>query len=229
LSNAGSNLLLTSDEGWQLQIHGYLNPSIHHPAWYHLVGLITEEEYKGAIAGRPTAGPLVASFSLVGAEIQCKPGMWSIASANVENMDQPLSLARRVFDEKLPHTPVQGCTLTFFFHHAARLERGPHARLSRCMKDAGIGLTPPDGAHTSFSYSCKDNDCHETVVVEPSQRKDGSIFLSYTAWHPLRPGAGMKAKPAVEEFFIGPLLIEYAAAAQNQAKNLLHRVLDALQ
>lgn len=229
MSAPGINPLLTSLQGWQLQISGAMNSAIHHPSWYRLVDLITDEQREDAIKARPTTGPILSSFLLGDGEIQCQPTTWSISSVNIEDMTGPVKLASSVFDEKLPHTPVHSYSFMFFFHSPAPGGGDLRTRLAKAMTKAGIGLTPPHGAVTQFSYSFEEGDRHDAILVEPSQRNAQGIFLRYQATHFIQPTTDATGRPVFEQFSIRSRLHEHAALDREAARTHLNRIINGIR
>ena len=128
----GINPVLTSLEGCQIQITGAMNAAIHHPAWYRLVGLISEHEYESAINGRPASGPISSSFLFRAGEIQCQPQAWTVSTAQLEDLSPIVTMAAKLFDNLLPHTPIQAYSIAFFFHAGVQTDIDPrHGCLMR--------------------------------------------------------------------------------------------------
>lgn len=224
----GINPILTSMEGWQLQIHGAMNPAIHHPSWYKMENLITPDEFDAAMKGRPAAGPLLSSFLLWDGAIECQPAAWAISGTRMRDMDGALNLAAVLFDEKLPHTPVQSYTFVFYFH-AQAMEKGDiRERLAAAMGSAGIGLAPTQEAATRFSYSYSEGYMRRDVSIEPSIRGSQKIYLTFQTAHAIESQKDTAGRPVFATFSIGNRLRQDAAAARDAASAQLNRTIKAL-
>ena len=217
--------LLTNMEGWQLSIGGAMNPAIHHPGWYKLVGIITDEQMKAAMAGRPTSGPLSSSFAFEELQITCHPTGWAIASAKVDDLERPVKIAAELFDKHLPHTPINNYGFIFSFHAAVRLAGGVGVGLARLMKNANLGLDPPLGSFTRFMHTSP----QLTVLVEPSQRDPGRIYVYYQTNYVISSDMDGTGKPAFKAFFIGPKLKGQVAIDSDAVKSRLQHIISGIE
>ncbi len=225
----GINPVLTSMEGCQIQIAGSMNAAIHHPAWYRLVGLISEHEYESAINGRPASGPISSSFLFRAGEIQCQPQAWTVSTAQLEDLSPIVTMAAKLFDDLLPHTPIQAYSIGFFFHAGVQTGIDPRRGLLTAISNANIGLAgPPDGtAHFSHNFG---NEAQETsVLIEPSNRDRQRIFLNFKTTFTIQPGTDHAGRVKFDQFNIGPLLANHATATQSAARQQLQRTLDAIK
>src|SRR5689334_17620497 len=92
--------------GFNLVVLGSMNPRLHYPQWYQLIGCLSEEE---ANAARESplfvVSPAFARFNTDKFTIQCTPDRWDISAGDEDDVARAVEIAARVF-EKLSETPV---------------------------------------------------------------------------------------------------------------------------
>src|SRR5437879_2622604 len=99
-----------------------MNPRIHHPAWYRLVGIIDEPTEKAALTERQFAcmQPF-ATFQTAIFTVLCQENFWSIQARDAVHLGLIADITAKVFDERLRETPVSAFGLNFDYHRQTKL------------------------------------------------------------------------------------------------------------
>src|SRR5205814_909544 len=108
---------------YNIVVVGAMNPRIHHPSWYELVGLLTPEQAKEALASSATFGlPGFAQLAApsLGLTISCNEKQWTVQTENREKISLLQSITFRVFDELLKHTPVSAYGFNIIYSRETR-------------------------------------------------------------------------------------------------------------
>jgi hypothetical protein len=92
---------------YSIVVAGSMNPRIHHPSWYRMVGIITEQEADAATKDDGTfCAPAGARFSVQeNFEIICQLDRWSVLTDREDQTERILEIASKTF-KILAHTPV---------------------------------------------------------------------------------------------------------------------------
>jgi hypothetical protein len=104
-----------------IHLIGAMNPSLHQPSWYRLQELITVDEEKYAYEiGKAMLLPPPQPYSCfdVGTfKTECAFGGWTISTRSSDHFSRIRSVAERLFDDILPHTPVAEFWLEFGYSY----------------------------------------------------------------------------------------------------------------
>src|SRR5687767_5676759 len=96
-----------SSESFSLVVAGAMNPSIHHPMWYRIIGLLNEEEADQATQSKNTfCTPPISQVELKDFKIICQERRWEAQTRSESMIARLRALAWTVFDDILKHTPV---------------------------------------------------------------------------------------------------------------------------
>lgn len=44
--------MLGKPESWSITLKGAINPTVHHPSWYHLIGQLSKDELASVVASK---------------------------------------------------------------------------------------------------------------------------------------------------------------------------------
>jgi hypothetical protein len=106
--------MLKDSDMYSVVILGSMNPRIHHPKWYQLAGIFTEADVESAIKTYPVVcTPSFSQFCVDGLVIKCLPERWDITTQKAADVDRIREIAEKIFDDLLPHTPVNIIALNF--------------------------------------------------------------------------------------------------------------------
>jgi hypothetical protein len=160
---------------------GAMNPRIHHPYWYHHVGIITKEQAEEALSSPGTFGisgiaqVQIPSLSLT---IVCHEQKWEIRTDKSENLEPLKKITWKVFDELLMHTPVVALATNFIFTRSTRCPDVSKFLADRALS-MGIGLAGDAASDASVTLRRTFADHKAMVVVQGSPAgKESVIVLS---------------------------------------------------
>src|ERR1700730_3850135 len=151
----------SSDNGYAIVVAGNMNPSIHHPAWYKLIGALSDEELGSALTGSTSPAPAetpasqegevfevasgltvttpgLAQFTAGKMRIACVGQSWTITTYEQALLSRICDVASSVF-EALTHTPVSAYGINFNFHRKTNVgDTG--ARLAQIVDATPLAL-----------------------------------------------------------------------------------------
>jgi hypothetical protein len=205
---------------------GNMNPRIHHPKWYQIVDLLSEEEAELAIRSQQViCTPAFAQFSIADLNIKCLQDRWEIQTTSVEKSRQIREFTARIFDEILPHTPVS--TVALNFDHTRSVQRGSATQFVAAMlrDSAGkIGITGIVGGEFALGRhleSPKRFAGKSTVLIRAAD-DDESITVNCNYTYVVQSSGDSS------HFFFADLFRDYGPINQADAKSSLAGVLSAI-
>ena len=163
---------------YNIVVAGAMNPRIHHPSWYELVGLLTPEQAKEALASSATFGlPGIAQLSVpsLGLTINCNPQQWTILTEDRGKTGLLQSITYKVFDELLKHTPVSAYGFNIIYQRETRCPNVGKF-LADLIAGSRLGL-PADEAEVTLRRSLGDHKGQ--VIIQKSPHGKGTISLSF--------------------------------------------------
>jgi hypothetical protein len=200
---------------------GAMNPLIHHPAWYQLHGLLTEQEAKEALANpqtlctQPAAQLLLSSLM-----ISCQLERWEVQTGDSESEERLVPLATRVFDELLDQTPVNTFGFNFNFERKTRLT-DVGGFLARKLKS--LAVVKDVGTSASFVWHQDSRERQASTTVMVSRRSPDSIVISNNFTHPIR------GPEKLERFDLGPLVVGSFEVDRTEARGRMEQVLAVVE
>lgn len=150
---------------------GFMNPRIHHPAWYQLVGLLNEKEVDEAMKSADTfsVGP-IAQFKTGDFLVACQEERWQIQTTKPECTERMRNIVGRLFDEILPHTPVSKFGFNFDYHRITKAESVAQY-LAECVTRTPLKLNGDRAATAELKLRRELDDYTAVVVVQPHSDK----------------------------------------------------------
>src|SRR5258708_407316 len=109
---------------------GPMNPRLHHPLWYKVIGAISEDEQAAALAApNLVVLPPLSRFEVSGITIGCQENRWEISTEQSSLRSRIKDIACLVF-QKLFETPIQ----LFGFNNNFQMETSvPNVR--KCLSE----------------------------------------------------------------------------------------------
>jgi hypothetical protein len=166
---------------------GAMNPRIHHPYWYHLVGIITKEQADEALSSPGTFGisgtaqVQIPSLSLT---IVCHEQSWEIRTDKSENLELLKKTTWKVFDELLMHTPVVALRTNFSFTRSTRCPDVSQFLADRAVS-MGIGLAGGSASDALVILRRTFGDHKTIVAVQGSPAGKESVNVSSDYEYPV--------------------------------------------
>jgi len=186
---------------YSIVIIGAMNPRLHYPLWYKLIGLLTEEESDASRESKDfSITQLAAQFSFDDCRIVCLMDRWEINTTKEENRGRILQIACGVF-EKLNETPLTA----FGFNTWADLNTdcpkiGPV--LAKIAEDTGLGFSGDGEKNCQFAYTKSQGFQTVQIVVRPSAILESMIWVAYNSTFAIEPQKGyFDLTPRLQEHF----------------------------
>lgn len=235
---------LTANESISIVVAGVMNPSIHHPAWYKLVGILTDADLsesdtnseKTASIGLLAVGgditrslpnnstfstPAFSQFTVGRIRIQCTQQTYNVLTYDPSDLDRICEIASAVF-KTLNHTPVSAYGFNFSFHRKTGTEK-VGARFAQLVSSLGF-LSERNGERSAkIAYTLSEPPRVLNISVEQSVRAPDSVFVGMNVHNPIVP------KEKFELFDLAPLLRAGLDKAYSDAQLIIRNVLTALK
>lgn len=166
--------------GFAIVVLGTMNPAIHHPYWYKFVNLLSDEEEKVALGGEFVSLPPLAQFKAGPLEFFCDPKRWQVTTSDDTQSERVLKIAGLVFDEYLPHTPVDAIGLNFNFHRLTPLSNvGQY--LADQLGQLDFKLPRNEGCSGKLSHTSPVGGVQLRMQVEPSVHGEHLVYVAFNA------------------------------------------------
>jgi len=197
---------------------GAMNPRLHHPAWYQLIGAISSGEADEAASSPVVCVQPFATFRFDDITIACQENRWEISTGKLSARPRLLSIAALVF-AKLNETPIEIFGFNSNFDVETRV-RNVRECLTRLLIGLDVGLPDQqDATHfcgINMRHAYDDHSIH--IRVQPSQLSDDVLFIGYNTEY-LTKSAG----PGYFDFgkLIAPRFDEHLQMATENAQRIL--------
>ncbi|MBI1901955.1 MAG: hypothetical protein HYS13_12700 [Planctomycetia bacterium] len=179
-------------------VRGQMNPPIHHPFWYFGVDVISEAERDAAVADSQSLFGELSQFKTTAFEIFCSRDRFEIKTRDRGTVERVSDVARALFDEKLPHTPVSALGLnTMLFRD---IGHSSSEALARIAKSSSMDFGLAEVTSASLRLVCSTKDRTESVEVSPGQ--GSMIRLTENVHYSFAQQQG--------RFELGPILATYS-------------------
>jgi hypothetical protein len=165
---------------FNIVVLGDMNPRIHTPAWYQLIGLIDQSEMEASVQSPMTmAIPPIAQVQLEGILIQCQQKLWEIRTTDCSRFDRMKSITVKVFDELLMHTPVISMGFNFNYYEQTSVD-AVGLYLATCLSRMPLGLESDSllSGEISLRRSAGDHTIHVNVRPSYILGDDSYIWIS---------------------------------------------------
>ena len=164
---------------YAIVVLGGMNPRIHHPSWYRLVGLFDEKEAELA-----TESPLMIitpPMSLIKTQtltISCQEMRWDITTSEASDLTRMQKLTARLFDEILVHTPVS--TIGFNFNYRrATIAPDVAGCLASALTHSPLGLNAGHATSGELILRRSFDDHTALVNVQPALDDKQAVLTLY--------------------------------------------------
>lgn len=207
---------------FSIVVVGPMNPRLHHPQWYELIGAITEAERLEALGGEIVLIPMVGKFEVpsAGLTIVCQPDRWEIQTTSKDHQSRAASIADRVF-AKLNETPVRAFGLNTHLHRPTTVS-SVKARLAERLSNLNLGLPKEDNLACHLMVNAKEGDHKVRVEIAPSPLAENVVFVTYNTEYPPPVSGEMKY------FNLGAALNERLGTHASRAEEAASKVVEGL-
>src|SRR5208282_3573092 len=166
--------MLEQMDTYAIVLIGGMNPRIHHPSWYRLVGLFDEEEAEAALKTAHTLiTPPLSQIQTPKLTIVCQDDRWEIRTSDPDQVERIQEITYRLFDDILPHTPVQAAGLNFNFVKDTN-SSDVAGYLASVLVNAPLGLTTANAVAAEFVLRRSFDDHTVLTAVRPIAERKAS-------------------------------------------------------
>ncbi len=160
--------MATNREMYNIVVIGSMNPRIHTPAWYRLVGLIDDAELEEAVKHSQTAvHAAFAHWQIKDIGVDCVQSRWEVATTNAVCLERLRNMTVRVFDEFLNQTQVSAVGFNFNYWRVTDVSDFGRYLGSRLAKTQ-IGLKEDGLVSGELSLRRSAHDRSILVAIRPS-------------------------------------------------------------
>jgi hypothetical protein len=202
---------------FSIVIIGAMNPSIHHPSWYRLVGILAPPEAETA-AKAAVCTPFGSQFQVGDLLVKCEPGRWLIQTGNPAALDRMVAIAAATFDH-LPETPVGAYGLNFLFVRGTKLADIGKA-LAKAVNSLALGLWLEAAATVTFSVRIPTEGRMVQQDVAAVGGQPSHVSVSHNMHYTIQEGEG--------RFDLGGRLRELFPKEHGEAQQRTENIVTAL-
>lgn len=167
------------NDTYAIVILGGMNPRIHHPAWYQLVGLIDNDEAEQATKlPSIVLTQFMAQFDTPELVIVCQDNRWEIRTSNAAKIERIKFIASKLFDEVLPHTPISAAGFNFTYKRQAR-KQDVGKVLADVVIGSPLGLKPDHQVAAELILRRAFDDHTAMVSIQPIAGEADSVVLFF--------------------------------------------------
>jgi len=203
-----------------ITVFGAMNPRIHHPSWYRLVGLLDGEDEKAAREDEQMICSELSSFFRTGSFlILCRPNEWMVQAATEYEPTLLLNLTSVVFDERLAETPITAFGINFESHSRTCLpDVGEY--LADRVSGLPLNLTNPR-ARMHFTSEADAPGRRVVFRIEPSVKSSKLVFVHHYFYYEFTEPGKVELHPAIEAHLQSDF--EFASGHRTQIVAQLNR------
>jgi hypothetical protein len=165
---------------YSIVVLGAMNPRLHYPLWYSLIGALTEDE---ANSGRESKDfsvtPYGTQFAFADYRIICLMDRWEISTALVEHRERILKIACTVF-EKLNETPISAFGFNTFADLGTSAAKVNDV-LALLASRTGLGFSN-DGERSCQYFFINTKSFQTTnITIRPSAIRENMVWVAYNS------------------------------------------------
>lgn len=167
-------------EAYFVVVSGSMNPAIHSPQWYRVIGAIDEAELQASLASPSISTTSFSSHVEFGSpllSITCQSETWWVQSGDKNSWPRMLEITSLVFD-RLKETPLKTFGLVVQRHIETEAS-DIKSVLASSLADLNLGLPSGKSTGSVMSVSVVQEDHEVTSSIQPSHLSERSVFIQY--------------------------------------------------
>lgn len=167
-------------EAFYVVVAGLMNPAIHHPHWYRVIGAIDEAELQSSLTnGVNSTTPIAAQlqFGVPRFSVSCQPGQWWIQTHDPDSWARMIKIASLVFS-RLNETPVSAFGLLSQCHLDTQTSE-VKSIIAKSIVDMNFGLRAGKSTASNVQMTVIEEDFEVITSIQPSLISEISIFGSH--------------------------------------------------
>jgi hypothetical protein len=163
-----------------------MNPLVHTPQFYRLLGAMDEEELQASLK-MPLSSTSAASsrfqFGTPEITVNCDPGQWWIQGSNLESWDRMLKITALVFG-KLGGTPMISFAIVAQRHVDTSVSSVKAALVAK-ITATGLGFPKGESITSNIELVLREEDYFVTTAVQPSILGEQTVYAFYQRQYPV--------------------------------------------
>jgi hypothetical protein len=165
-------------------VSGAMNPAIHNPQWYRVIGAIDETELQASLkilSNSTTSFSSQVQFGSPPLNVACQPEQWWIQSSDAGSWPRMLVVASLVF-ARLKETPLISFGL-LAQRHIETDTSDIKSLLAASLIELNLGLPSGKSTGSNIILSVVEQDYEATTSIQPSNFSERSVFVLYQRQH----------------------------------------------
>lgn len=160
-------------------IAGGMNPRIHHPSWYHQIGILDQTETDLALKSTGTfVTPPIAQIDLPKIVMICQENRWEIKTTEIDQLQRIQKISADLFDKHLQHTPLNA--IGFNFNYCKNtLSENVGIFLAKLVTNSPLGLNSEHPVSGELTLKNSHKDHIETVNIKPFPANQNSVLIGF--------------------------------------------------
>jgi hypothetical protein len=208
---------------FSIVVVGAMNPRIHQPQWYRMIGAIDESELQAAQNTQMVISQAISQFRFSSdpvIAIVCAAEQWNIQSNSDAVWDRMLKIASITFS-KLSETPISAYAFNVQKHFKTDLD-SVKDELAEAISGMGLGFPVGKSIGSIIHTDLIEDDYKIHVSVQPSLNGESSVFIAYNSEYqaPAAPSGGY--------FDLGRLMSGRFAVHQEKSKKVMGDVVASI-
>ena len=164
---------------YSIVVLGGMNPRIHHPSWYRLVGLFDEEEAEQATKTPNTLiTPPLAQIQTPKLTIVCQDDRWEIRTTDTAQVDRIKEITVKLFDDFLPHTPLAAAGFNFNYWKPTNARKLGNFLASTLIRSP-LGLKPDNAVSGEVVLRRQYDDHTASVLLRAGVDEQQTLLLAF--------------------------------------------------
>jgi hypothetical protein len=167
-------------DSYFIVVSGAMNPAIHSPQWYRVIGAIDETELQASLkipSNSTTSFSSQLQFGSPPLSVTCQSEQWWIQSSDAGSWSRMLDVASLVF-ARLKETPLVSFGLVAH-RHIESDGSDIKSVLAASLIELNLGLPTGKSTGSNITLSVVEQDYEATASIQPSYLSERSVFVLY--------------------------------------------------
>ena len=200
-----------------------MNPRLHSPGWYRLVGAISESEMQEAVSADAVSLPMISKWQVKDFAMLCQLDRWELQTSDASALDRLQQMTGRMFDELLEQTPVSALGYNFNYERDIGHPDAGH-KLAALLATPQIGLKPDClvSGHVLLRRSVDGRSVSVHIRVPDGQEAGSVVSVSNNYEYPFGSATLMK-------FYIGQVIADRFSRDRQDAESQTSQVMQSIR
>lgn len=212
--------MLGKSQSWSITLKGTMNPTVHHPSWYHLIGQLSKDELASTVASKEVlVTPASSRFKSPLFSIECDKKQWQVKTRHNDARLHILQVTVKSFDDLLPETRIKQFAFEFTF--AINISHDAVAEFLRPFTRDFIDLKGQEEIATTLMSTTTTDEVRRTKVRLTSSPEAANAALTFSYTYPLE---NQKLLTLRQMSMVENYELDYEEAA-SKAHQLTHKLI----